>query len=99
MIKVEDVGLESAVELGLAVIPSMARAKIGWSSFIVFWVLVVFNYTWEPQQTNRAGTVNAVFSELVQDKFPFSAKVPERLENERFGTKLKIFRNILSNVL
>ena len=38
LIKVEDVGLESAVELGLAVIPSMARAKIGWSSFIVFWV-------------------------------------------------------------
>ena len=48
---------------------------------------------------SRAGTVNAVFSELVQDKFPFSAKVPERLENERFGTKLKIFRNILSNIL
>ena len=51
------------------------------------------------KRTYRAGTVNAVFSELAQDKFPFSAKVPERLENERFGTKLKIFRNILSNIL
>ena len=71
----------------------------GYYSFFYYPVLLSKNDPAHDTILCRAGTVNAVFSELVQDKFPFSAKVPERLENERFGTKLKIFRNILSNIL
>ena len=41
--------------------------------------------------SDGVGTVSTVFLESDRDKFPFSAKVAERLKNEPFGTKLKIF--------